>query len=236
MNIDTLRAKDKLPNHIAFIIDGNGRWARKRGLPRMVGHKFGFDNLRHIVHEVASIGIPYMSVYAFSTENWGRPKDEVEGLMQLFKKSFSEAFNADEDNIRIVYSGDKTRFDEQLQQLMDDTVQKTAKHSGMTLNICLNYGGRMEITKAVNELLASGVTSVTEQDISNHLYTAALPDPDLVVRTSGEIRTSNFMPWQTTYAEWYFDKVMWPSFSKKHLMKALNSYAKRDRRHGKIKG
>ena len=237
MKIEQLRAKGKLPTHIAFIIDGNGRWAKRRGLPRMVGHKFGFSTLQKTVELVAKTGIPYMSVYAFSTENWNRPKDEVDGLMDIFKKGFTDdGLKANEYNIKVRFSGIKSNLAEDLQKVWEQTEEDTKNNTGMVLNICFNYGGRPEIVHAVNELIASGVKSVTAEDISNHLFTAGMPDPDLIVRTSGELRTSNYMPWQSVYTEWYFPKTLWPDFKYKDLVKALNAYAKRERRHGAIKG
>lgn len=237
MKIEKLREMGKLPVHIAFIIDGNGRWAKKRGFERMIGHKFGFKNLQNTIDYVAKSGIKYMSVYCFSTENWNRPKPEVDGLMDIFKTSFKEdVLKCQENNIKVVFSGDKTRLAPELQQVWEETTDKTMNNTGLVLNLCFNYGGRQEIVQAVNKLIASGAKSVTMDDISNNLYTAGMPDPDLVIRTSGELRTSNFMPWQTTYAEWYFPKTLWPAFTRRDFEKALNSYAKRDRRHGAIKG
>ncbi|MBO4936771.1 MAG: di-trans,poly-cis-decaprenylcistransferase, partial [Clostridia bacterium] len=178
-----------------------------------------------------------MSVYAFSTENWNRPKDEVDGLMDIFKKGFTDdGLKANEYNIKVRFSGIKSNLAEDLQKVWEQTEEDTKNNTGMVLNICFNYGGRPEIVHAVNELIASGVKSVTAEDISNHLFTAGMPDPDLIVRTSGELRTSNYMPWQSVYTEWYFPKTLWPDFKYKDLVKALNAYAKRERRHGAIKG
>ena len=236
MELSELRTMYKIPNHMGFIIDGNGRWAKRHLLPRSQGHIKGFERLRKTASMVREIGIKYMSVYAFSTDNWNRPKQEVDGLKKLFRKAVKE-FDDDKkyENCRIQFLGDLTKFDEDICKGANDIMERTKNNTGFHINICMNYGGREEILKAVNKLIASGKTEITAEDISANLYTCECPDPDFIVRTSGEHRLSNFMPWQSTYAELYFPKVLWPDFSKKDLIEAIKQYSSRDRRFGAIK-
>jgi undecaprenyl diphosphate synthase len=227
--------KNKLPIHIAFIIDGNGRWAKKRGLPRTVGHSYGVNAVANTVQNCMDLGIQYMSFYTFSTENWKRPKAEIDAIFELLgdflKKDVKEYENK---NIKLITSGDLTKLPEELQQLIEDIKQKTKHNSAFVVNIALNYGGRDEIVTAVNNMIKSGVKQVDKQLFSNYLYTKNLPDPDFIIRTSGELRTSNFMPYQSAYSEWYFPKTLWPDFGKKELILALKEYEKRNRRFGSI--
>ena len=220
---------DSRLSHIAFIMDGNGRWAKKRGLPRKVGHKFGAEAFENTVRNCHKLGIKTVTVYAFSTENWSRPKDEVDAIIGLMEKYIEEAKKY--EDIKIVFLGDKSALPENLYNSIIDLEDRT-KHYDNTLNIAFNYGGRAEIVHACNELIREGKENVTEEDISNHLYTKASPDPDLIVRTANEYRLSNFLLWQCAYAELYISKVLWPDFNMKELQRAINSFYKRNRRFG----
>ena len=229
------RLPDKLPRHIAFIMDGNGRWAKRRLLPRKAGHREGVKTLRKIVDECFRAGIPFVTLYAFSTENKERPADEVETLFSLMKEYFTEFLGEMlEKGIRITVMGDLSYFPADLRGIIGDAVQKSKDCTDSTLNIALNYGARSEIVRAVNAAVERG-KPVDETSFSRLLYTADLPDPDLVVRTSGEARLSNFMLWQCAYSELFFVKTLWPDFGKKELYEVLNGYAARDRRFGKVK-
>lgn len=236
MDIGELKTAYKLPQHICFIIDGNGRWAKKRHLPRSQGHIKGFNKLESVYKMVREAGIKYVSIYAFSTENWNRPKEEVDGLMKLFRRAIRE-FNNDKKycDTRIEFLGDLNRLDEDLRLGAIDIMEKTKNNTELHINICLNYGGREDVVQAVNKLIKSGKTEVTMEDISENLYTSNCPDPDFIVRTSGEHRLSNFMPWQSTYAELYFPKVLWPDFSRKDFINAIIEFSSRNRRFGAIK-
>lgn len=230
-----------LPRHVGIIMDGNGRWAKKRGLPRTAGHTVGANNFRTITKYCSSIGIPYLTVYAFSTENWKRPADEVQALMKLFRQYLEEALrDFQEENIKVIFIGDKSGFAPNLQALIEETERASANKTGMVLNIAMNYGGRDEITKAARELALKvkegtlSVDDINEQAISDHLYTASQPDPDLIIRPSGERRISNFLLWQSAYAEYVTMDVLWPDFKPKDLEKALDEYAARNRRFGGV--
>lgn len=236
MELSELKKQYKLPNHICFIIDGNGRWAKLRHLPRSQGHIKGADKMEKMYQMVRDTGIKYVSIYAFSTENWNRPKEEVDGLMKLFRKAINSFYNQKKySDCRIEFLGDLSKFDEDIQTSAHDIMERTKNNTAFNINLCLNYGGREDIVQAVNKLIAQGKTSVTMEDISANLYTHNSPDPDFIVRTSGEHRLSNFMPWQSTYAELYFPKVLWPDFGKKDLIEAIKEYSSRDRRFGAIK-
>jgi undecaprenyl diphosphate synthase len=225
-----------VPNHICFIIDGNGRWAKLRHLPRSQGHLKGFEKLEKTYKMVREIGINCVSIYAFSTENWNRPKEEVDGLLKLFRRAIKDFYNQKKyGDCRIEFLGDLSRFDEDIQKGAKDIMEKTKDNTAFHINICLNYGGREDIVQAVNKLIKSGKTEITMDDISANLYTCNSPEPDFIVRTSGEHRLSNFMPWQSTYAELYFPKVLWPDFGKNDLIEAIKEYSSRDRRFGAIK-
>ena len=238
MRFDKLKNHPNLPVHIGIIADGNGRWAKKRGLPRSAGHKVGFETLKNQIKYIHELGIKCVSIFCFSKENWGRSEKEVNYLMDLYNQVLEEYEKEYLDkDVRIVISGDLE--DERLPKgsseraikIMEQTKHKT----GFIVNSCINYGGRHEILKAVNEIIESGEKDIDVKKFEKHLYSAELPPLDLVIRTSGEQRTSNFMPWQSTYSEWYFPKVYWPAFTKKHLLKALNIFCKRNRRFGAIK-
>ncbi len=238
MNIDKIKTDPRIPKHIGIIMDGNGRWAKRRGFDRSVGHKFGLENLKKHVRFIRELGIKNLSLYCFSTENWNRPKKEVDYLMELFDQMIDE-FRKEyqNENIRIIFSGDlsDSRIPENVRVKARNLMADTQNKSEFVLNPCMNYGGRQEIVRAVNLAISSGKTVLTTQDIENNLYTLILHPLDLVIRTSGEKRSSNFMPWQSTYSEWYYSKKMWPSFSKKDLVKSLKDFMKRNRRHGAIK-
>ncbi len=230
-----------MPQHVGIIMDGNGRWAKKRGLPRTAGHTVGANNFRTITKYCSNIGIPYLTVYAFSTENWKRPADEVQALMKLFRQYLEEALrDFQEENIKVIFLGDKSGFAPELQELIERTEKASAQKTGMVLNIAMNYGGRDEITKAARELAQEvkdgrlSVEEIDEKAISDHLYTAGQPDPDLIIRPSGERRISNFLLWQSAYAEYVTMDVLWPDFKPKDLEKALDEYAMRNRRFGGV--
>ena len=227
---------NKLPNHIAIIMDGNGRWAKKRLLPRLAGHKAGVDALKRVIRAGKELGIKVMSFYAFSTENWQRDKDEVYGIFDLIVKHLKE--NYDDfvsGDVKIQTMGDIKRLPSELYSLLVDVTEKTKNNTKLVVNLGLSYGGRDEIAYACNNLIQSGKTFVTKEDISNQLYTHNLPYPDLIIRTGGEQRLSNFMLFQLAYSELYFTKKYWPDFDKKQLKKAIIDYQSRDRRFGKIK-
>ncbi len=236
MELAELKTMYKLPTHIGFIIDGNGRWAKKRNLPRSQGHIKGFNRLEKVYKMVRELGIKYISIYAFSTENWNRPKEEVDGLMKLFRRVIKDFYNKNKyEDTRIEFFGDLNRFEEDIKTGALDIMERTKNNKDFHINICMNYGGREDIVQAVNKLIKQGKTLVTIEDISQNLYSKNCPDPDFIIRTSGECRLSNFMPWQSTYSELYFPKVLWPDFSKKDLIEAIKEYSSRDRRFGAIK-
>lgn len=221
-----------LPRHLGIIMDGNGRWAKKRALPRTAGHKVGADVFKKISKECGRIGIEEVTFYAFSTENWKRPKEEVETLMHLFYDYLIEAKNdlQTSGNLRVRFIGEEEGMHPKLLELMRDAEKETASRTGTLINIAVNYGGRQEIISAVNRLIAQGKTSITEQDISENVYTA--PDCDLIIRPSGEERLSNFLLWQSAYSEFWSSDVLWPDFTEQDLHLALAAFEKRNRRFG----
>ena len=230
-----------LPAHLGIIMDGNGRWAKRRGLPRSAGHAAGAANFKKITRYCSKIGIRYLTVYAFSTENWTRPAEEVSALMTLFRKYLEEALrDFRDDDIVVRFLGDTTAFPVQLQTLIHETEEISAARTGMVLNIAMNYGGRAELVRAVRsiaERVRSGELSpngITEETVSSALYTAGQPDPDLIIRPSGEHRTSNFLLWQSAYAEYVIMDVLWPDFGPDDLNAALREYANRSRRFGGV--
>ncbi len=230
-----------LPEHIGIIMDGNGRWAKKRGLPRSAGHVAGAKNFRTITRYCSDIGIKYLTVYAFSTENWKRPGDEVDALMKLFKQYLEEALtDFKDDSIVVKFIGDTSAFSPELQELIRRTESESAHRTGMVLNIAMNYGSRDELiraTKTIANRVKAGEISVDEIDekmISSSLYTAGQPDPDLIIRPSGEYRISNFMLWQAAYTEFIIRDILWPDFSTDDLDEALSEFARRNRRFGGI--
>ncbi len=225
-----------LPEHIAIIMDGNGRWAKKRSLPRSAGHVSGANTFKTIARYCNKIGLKYLTVYAFSTENWKRPKDEVEGIMNLLRQYLKDAENFKEENIKVQFIGDLSPLADDIKALIQKDVDASRNATGLTLNIALNYGGRDEIVHAVRRILEDGLTpqEITEQAISDRLYTAGMPDPDFIIRPSGEYRLSNYLIWQSAYAEYWFSDILWPDFSPKDLEKAIDDYCKRDRRFGGV--
>ena len=235
-----LTLPEKLPEHVGFIMDGNGRWAKKRGLPRSFGHREGAKNFKKIVRYCKDIGLKNISFYAFSTENWQRPSDEVNTIMELFRDYIVDVRNFLSENTRMIFLGDKSAFDEDLQEKMIKLEEDTAKYTEMNLMMAVNYGGRDEITHAARilaEKAAKGEIKpedITEQSISDNLYTAGFPDVDLLIRPSGEQRISNYLIWQCAYAEFYYTDVLWPDFTPDELDKALAEYAKRNRRFGGV--
>lgn len=223
-----------IPQHIAIIMDGNGRWARKRVLPRTAGHKAGFDNFVDTVNLCGRIGVSYLTVYAFSTENWRREKGEVDELIKLMNNGIKNYLpEMQENNVKLRILGDLTMFDENSRIMLENSVKTLSNNTGMLLSICLSYGGRQEILQAVNNILSEGKKNITAEDLESCLYTSGIPDPDFIIRTSGELRTSNFLLWQSAYSEYYFTDVLWPDFKKAELFKAIEAFSSRKRRYGK---
>ena len=242
MSLEKRVLQGYIPKHIAMIMDGNGRWAKRRGMPRTFGHKKGSENLKDMAIWCNEIGVEALSVYAFSTENWKRPKDEIDYLMALpneFEETFKGKFK--ENDIRVMFSGRRDRFPTDVQDLIQRVEEKTKDRKGLVLNICFDYGSYTEITEAVKEISSKvkdneiKIDEITPEVISNHLYTKGLPKVDLMIRTSGEERISNFLLWQIAYSEFYFAKKHWPAFNKKELFKALDNFQKRNRRFGGLK-
>ncbi|HBA60406.1 MAG TPA: di-trans,poly-cis-decaprenylcistransferase [Elusimicrobia bacterium] len=223
----------RLPVHVAIIMDGNRRWAKKRGLPSLAGHKAGVDSVHAVVRAASRAGIKVLSIYAFSTENWKRSKLEVSALMFLLKRTIvSYADELDREGIRLVLSGRIDELPKSAGEALRAAEARLAANEGMVLNIALNYGGRQEIVDAANKALAAGVKKLDEKTFASFLYAPGLPDPDLLVRTSGELRVSNFLLWQTAYAEFYVTDTLWPDFREEEFMKALLAYQERERRRG----
>ncbi len=231
---------ENLPQHVGFIMDGNGRWAKKRGLPRSFGHREGAKNFKKIVRYCKDIGLKNISFYAFSTENWQRPKDEVDTIMDLFREYIVDVRNHLSENTRMIFLGDKSIFDDDLREKMIKLEEDTAHYTEMTLMMAVNYGGRDEIANAAR-ILARKVKDgeinpddINEDSIADCLYTRGIPDVDLVIRPSGELRLSNYLIWQCAYAEYYFTDILWPDFSPKELDKALIDFDGRHRRFGGV--
>lgn len=225
----------ELPTHIAIIMDGNGRWAAARHLPRMAGHREGTENLRRIITACVEFGVKYLTIYAFSTENWKRPKDEVSGLMQILADSLEkELGELHKQGVRLNHVGRLEHLDKRLSEKITQAIELTKDNDRLMLNIAWNYGGRDEIVYAVQEIIKEGIQaeSVNDKTIAGHLFTRNIPDPDLVIRTSGEQRTSNFLIWQSAYSEWYFTPTLWPDFDKEALRKAIVDFGERSRRFG----
>jgi undecaprenyl diphosphate synthase len=217
-------------------MDGNGRWAQRRNLPRTAGHKEGGESLKAITRACNELGIKYLSVYAFSTENWDRPKKEVDFLMKNFSNVIGQALKEKgSDKGKVNFLGRLSRFPKELQKKMADMKEKTKNNPGVLLNVMINYGSRAEIVDAVKDIVASGEKNITEELISQHLYTKNIPDPDLLIRTAAEMRISNFMLWQIAYAELYITPTLWPDFRKEQLIEAIDAYQKRTRKFGKTK-
>ncbi|RME33311.1 MAG: isoprenyl transferase [Thermoflexia bacterium] len=229
----------KVPIHVGIIMDGNGRWAQARGLPRIAGHQAGTENLRRILRATVEFGIRILTIYAFSTENWERPREEVEGLMNIMERMIDrELPELHREGVQIRHLGRLDRVPERLQEKIRYALDLTRENQRLILNVAFNYGGRAEIVDAVRRIIRDGISAeqVDEGLIARYLYTAGLPDPDLIIRTSGEMRVSNFLIWQGAYAEYYVTPVYWPDFDKDEYYKALAEYARRERRFGCVPG
>ncbi len=223
----------KLPRHVAVIMDGNGRWAAKRGLPRVAGHKAGVDSVRAIVRAAGELGIEALTLYSFSTENWLRPAEEVGELMKLLSWALNkETLELDKNNVRLSAIGRLEALPMAVRKELEGAIVRLQHNTGLNLVLALNYGGRQEILDAANRAIAAGAKALDEDDITENLYTAGLPELDLMIRTSGEMRISNFLLWQVAYAELHVTPVLWPDFRKEHLVAALEDYQSRDRRFG----
>jgi len=235
-SLSTLPA-DKIPLHVAIIMDGNGRWAISRGLPRLAGHRAGTENLRRIIRASVEFGVKYMTIYAFSTENWGRPPEEVQGLMRILEDVIDkELAELHKEGVQLRHIGRLERLAPTLQEKVLDAIEVTKDNTRLVLNIAFNYGGRDEIVHAIQQMIEDGISTneVTDELVSRYLYTAGVPDPDLIIRTSGELRVSNFLIWQAAYSEWYITPTYWPDFNKEEYHHALEAFAQRDRRYGGV--
>lgn len=227
----------RVPAHIAIIMDGNGRWAQARGLPRLMGHRQGVENIRPILNACVEFGVKHLTIYAFSTENWDRPLDEVRGLMTILEQTIQrETPELHKNGVRIRHLGRTTGLSQNLQKLIADAVALTQDNKRLTLNVAFNYGGRAEIIDAVKRIVADGIPAdrIDEALFTRYLYTGDTPDPDLVIRTAGEMRLSNYLIWQSAYAEYYATPAYWPDFDKAELYRALLEYSQRERRYGKV--
>ena len=234
---ETLTPIFPVPNHVAIIMDGNGRWAKKRGLPRLAGHKAGTENIRRVISSFSDHGVRYLTLYAFSTENWSRPNEEVTGLMDILQDVIhKEVRKLHKQGVRIRHLGRLDRLSPKLRQAICDAIKLTKDNKGLILNIAFDYGGRSEILEAVRRMLADGLSpkQVNEDLFNRYLYSADLPDPDLIIRTGGEMRLSNFLLWQAAYSEYYSVPDTWPDFDEEEVRKALIAYSQRQRRFGKV--
>jgi undecaprenyl diphosphate synthase len=226
---------DKIPTHIGIIMDGNGRWALARGLPRMAGHRAGTENLRRIIEACIEFGIRYLTIYAFSTENWGRPTTEVQGLMRIFENVIdNELQELHDQGVRLRHIGRLDRLRPSFRKKVMEAMEYTKDNDRLILNIAFNYGGRDEIVCAIQAMIRDGVNAddVSDNLVSQYLFTAGVPDPDMIIRTSGELRGSNFLIWQGAYSEWYFPATYWPDFDREELLKAIKEFNQRERRYG----
>ena len=232
-----MRAGLAIPIHVGIIMDGNGRWAKERHLPRLAGHRAGTENIRRVIEGFANFGVEYLTLYAFSTENWGRPDEEVRGLMGILEDAIHrETKVLHKQGIRLRHLGRLNRLPPGLQDAVCQAVELTKDNQGMVLNLAFDYGGRSEILEAVRDIVREGVSpeEIDDTTLSRHMYTAGLPDPDLIIRTAGELRLSNFLLWQSAYSEYYCTPALWPDFNEQELTKALESYSQRRRRFGKV--
>jgi undecaprenyl diphosphate synthase len=230
---------EKVPTHVAIIMDGNGRWARARGLPRLAGHRAGVENLRRVIEACVEFGVQYLTIYAFSTENWDRPRAEVRGLINILEDVIDrELKELHENGVQLRHIGDLDPLRPELQEKVRHAIDLTSDNRKLVLNVAWNYGGRAEIVNAIQRMLTDGVSEgeIDEELVSRYLFTADSPDPDLVIRTSGELRVSNFLIWQSAYAEWYITPTYWPDFSRDELLQALRDYSQRERRFGRVPG
>lgn len=227
----------RLPTHIAIIMDGNGRWAAKRGLPRLAGHRAGTENLRRVIRACVEFGVKYLTIYAFSTENWGRPKEEVEGLLHILEDVIDKELNElDQEGTQLRHIGRLEALSPNLREKVLKAIERTSKNNRLVLSLAWNYGGRDEIVCAIQKIVEEGIKpeEITPELVSQHMFTAGIPDPDLIIRTSGEMRISNFLIWQGAYSEWYVTPTLWPDFDREALYTALVEYSNRDRRYGRI--
>jgi undecaprenyl diphosphate synthase len=230
-------SRSRVPTHVAIIMDGNGRWAVSRGLPRLAGHRAGTENLRRIITASVEFGVKYLTIYAFSTENWGRPREEVEGLMHILEDVIDrELSELNKEGVQLRHIGRLERLDPKIQEKVLNAIELTKGNSKLVLNVAFNYGGRDEIICAIQKMIKDGIRAedVNDDTVSHYLFTAGVPDPDLIIRTSGELRVSNFLIWQGAYSEWYITSAYWPDFDKEEFRKALDTFAKRDRRYGSL--
>jgi len=228
---------ERIPRHVAIIMDGNGRWARQRGLARIEGHEAGTENIRRITHAAGRMGIKYLTLWAFSAENWRRPKEEVEGILNILSRAIeTETDELHRQGAQLRHIGDLGSLSPELREAIGDAIHRTRNNDKLVLTLAFNYGGRQELLRAVREIVASGVDAddIDEEMIERHLYTRDLPDPDLIIRTSGEYRLSNFLCWQGAYSELHFCPTLWPDFGPEHLEAAVMDYAHRERRFGAI--
>ena len=228
---------ERIPRHVAIIMDGNGRWALSRGLPRLAGHKAGTENLRRIIRATVEFGIKYLTIYAFSTENWGRSPEEVQGLLGILEDVIDrELSELHQEGVQLRHIGRLEQLSPKLQKKVIRAMEFTKNNDRLILNIAFNYGGRDEIVNAIQRMMKDGIQpdKVTDNMVSQYMYTAGVPDPDLVIRTSGELRVSNFLIWQAAYSEWYFTPTYWPDFDKEEYRRALKAFVQRDRRYGGV--
>ncbi len=236
---NTEKLPENIPTHVAIIMDGNGRWARARGLPRLAGHRAGVENLRRVIEACVEFGVQYLTIYAFSTENWDRPRAEVRGLINILEDVIDRELNELHKNgVQLRHIGDLDPLRPELQEKVRYAIELTRNNHRLVLNVAWNYGGRAEIVYAIRRMLADGISEgeIDEELVSRYLFTAESPDPDLVIRTSGELRVSNFLIWQSAYAEWYITPTLWPDFGREELLKALCDYSQRERRFGRVPG
>jgi undecaprenyl diphosphate synthase len=226
---------DYVPTHVAMIMDGNGRWAQQRGLPRLAGHRAGTENLREILRACVEFGVKILTIYAFSTENWGRPAAEVKGLLTILENVIDrELEELDKEGVQLRHLGDLSLVEPRIREKVLMAIERTKNNSRLIVNVAFNYGGRAEIVQAIQDIVRDQIKpeEITEELVSHYLYTGNQPDPDLIIRTSGELRLSNFLIWQSAYAEYYFPDVYWPDFNREELLKALIHFASRNRRYG----
>ncbi len=234
---ETKALPEHIPAHIAIIMDGNGRWALARGLPRLAGHRAGTENLRRVIEACIEFGVGYLTIYAFSTENWGRPEEEVQGLMKIFEDVIDhELQELNDQGVQLRHIGRLDRLEPGFRDKVVRALEVTQHNTRLVLNVAFNYGGRDEIVCAVQHIIQDGVPAeqVTDELVSRYLFTAGAPDPDMIIRTSGELRGSNFLIWQGAYSEWFFPPVYWPDFDKEQLRLALHEFSHRERRYGKV--
>jgi len=236
--MDFAESLSSIPQHIGIIMDGNGRWAQEHGLPRLEGHRAGTDNIRHVLEACGELGIKIVTIYAFSTENWERPLEEVRGLMRILERVLEgEVENLHRRGVKLHHLGELEGLSDRLRKAVLEAIELTKDNDQLILNVAFNYGGRAELVRAARKLLEDAVDpqDVDEASFGSYLYTAGQPDPDLIIRTAGEMRLSNFLVWQSAYSEYYSTPTYWPDFDKEELLKALQAFAQRDRRFGRLR-